>query len=416
VEPDPHRDEILNGFESPDDLWRYALDENDGLTFGWKDGKFYSASATETHGWLGRNNGLGEFRHEMGWDLLGRAVWVDGVPVVAFWDRVAPSGVRETIDELAATKIFSPNVGPRASAYHDWYVIMRGRWGMFDDIFGPDLLTSLAREDDKTTRDFELARQRHVASPDVKRAMGLTPRSTKVGPSLRDKQLALMSESVNLNLITDPDELYKIARNPAAQKLDPVTISGVTFAWLGEPEFQNVTVDGVEGDFLFDDLMVMHTDLACQKDVERDDLAALGRAAEISGRHQLAYVIAFWEDEDQVTVDRTIAQLHAQCHLPGEVDEWWVVLPSRADYYYKVFSKAPSPERAQATARAQQLHVASPEVKSAMGIKPSYQKTGPSLRDRQLAMTSEAVQRVLGNRSGSRTHAHRAAPDRTHGN
>lgn len=123
-----------------------------------------------------------------------------------------------------------------------------------------------------------------------------------------------------------------------------------------------------------------------------------------AGRYNGAYTIAFWNSlNDAESFIKSAIDLCCDVNgdLPTDTSQWHV---STSDWEgdYTELNRAESPDRNPEFLKqdekrriqvelARQLHMASPDVKAAMGIKPNYVKKGPGLPTRQVAMASESV-------------------------
>lgn len=111
--------------------------------------------------------------------------------------------------------------------------------------------------------------------------------------------------------------------------------------------------------------------------------------------------MAFWYDIESIKpyVDRAIAlAVMVMPELSKDPNDWYITAGDWEGMYFELDEdeeeKSDAGRKAQ-MAIQQQMHLANPEVKAAMGYKPTYVKKGPDLATRQKAMASESIDRVF---------------------
>ena len=192
---------------------------SDYITFGYTDDRGHGSTLViselgtrSTHAALGLTYNLGS--------MIGRACFYrfrytgETFPLISFWEEPSQQMFRQLPEITSAIHTKVPDFPADPT---QWVVRTSGWWGT-----GADLLAGGKRvvSDPKKAAETEIARMQHLARPEVKRAMGIRPQYAKDGPSLRDRQQALTSESVD---IPSPGRQYLCERMTYNQLLKLTT-------------------------------------------------------------------------------------------------------------------------------------------------------------------------------------------------
>ena len=116
------------------------------------------------------------------------------------------------------------------------------------------------------------------------------------------------------------------------------------------------------------------------------------------------YIITFWDELETVknvllpAVNLCVKASHERGNggYTANTSKWFLVAADWAGPLDGAGDARADHEQAAKMALQRQVHLARPEVKRAMGIKPQYTKAGPDLATRQQSFTSEAVKAVIG--------------------